>query len=62
MASSYAHLECTTSSATTAIGATAEEIFDAVHGSVVFSSNLSSDITWAGDTSEFATATLLTTK
>ena len=61
MASSYAHLECTTSSATTAIGATAEEIFDAVHGSVVFSSNLSSDITWAGDTSEFATATITVT-
>ena len=56
MASSYAHVECTTSSATTAIGTTAAYIFDTDHGSVAFSSNISDDITWAGSAGTFTFA------
>ena len=61
MSNSHAHVECTTSSAATAIGTAAEEMFDATHASVVFSSNISNDITWAGNASEFATATITVT-
>ena len=58
MPASFAHVECTTSSAATAIGTTAEEIFDPDHGSIVFSSNISRDIKWAGPDTNFATATI----
>ena len=44
--SSYAHVLCTTSSATSAIGTSAAYIFDSDHGSVAFSSDTSDDIVW----------------
>tara|TARA_R110002124_G_scaffold244623_1_gene409713 strand:- start:1281 stop:2810 length:1530 start_codon:yes stop_codon:yes gene_type:complete len=43
---SFANIVCTTSSANTAIGTTAAPVFDTNHGSVVFSNNISDDITW----------------
>jgi len=46
MSNSFAHVLCTTSSATSAIGTTAEYIFNTGHGSVAYSSKTSRDITW----------------
>ena len=53
MAVSYAHVLCTTSSATSAIGTSAVHIFDTDHGSVAFSSKISKDITWDEDGGTF---------
>ena len=56
MSNSFAHVLCTTSSATTAIGTSAAYIFDTDHGSVAFSSNISGDITWDEDGGTFTFA------
>lgn len=52
---SFAHVLCTTSSATNAISTSAEEIFDN-HASAVFASNVSDDITYAPSTGLFTFA------
>ena len=45
-APSYAYVECTTSSANTAFDTSAKHVFDADHGSVVFTDDISDDIVW----------------
>jgi len=50
---SFAHVLCTTSSAAGQIGTSLEPIFDSDHTSVVFSSNVSDDITYTADAGTF---------
>lgn len=46
---SYARIVCTTSSANSAIGTSAEHIFDTDHGSIVLNGDMSDDIVWDED-------------
>jgi hypothetical protein len=50
---SFANVLCTTSSAAGVIGTSLEPIFDSDHSSVVFSSNVSDDITYTADAGTF---------
>ena len=53
---SFAHVLCTTSSAVDAIGTTGLPVFDSDHGSVVFTNNVSSDITYTAAAGTFTFA------
>ena len=53
---SFANVLCTTSSGTGVIGTSLEPIFDSDHTSVVFSSNVSDDITYTADAGTFTFA------
>ena len=50
---SFAHVLCTTGTAAGQIGTSLEPIFDSDHTSVVFSSNVSDDITYTADAGTF---------
>jgi len=53
---SFANVLCTTSTAAGQIGTSAEPIFDSDHSSVVFSSNVSDDITYTANAGTFTFA------
>ena len=53
---SFAYVLCTTSSAVDAIADTALPVFDSDHGSVVFTNNVSSDITYTANAGTFTFA------